>query len=132
MGTVYVATSKALQEWGADVGLGKNLYKLGYVEDGTPAEALDGFAGQTDWKVLKADTLDGTDEETLLAKLGRKEKAVDPTYYPKLRGAQGIFKVNPTAVENSKLVALALEGKETKAFKLKPADIADYLVRNAV
>lgn len=131
MATIYVATSKANQEWGADVGLGKNLYKLGVVEDCPPEEALAGFAGQSDWKVLASEATE-ISEADALARLGRKEKPVDPTYYPKLRGAAGLFKVNLTAVENSMLVALALEGRETKNFKVKPADVAKFLIANAV
>ncbi|MBR9971294.1 hypothetical protein [Magnetospirillum sulfuroxidans] len=132
MPVIYVATSKANQEWGADVGLGKNLYKLGVVGEGTPDEALVGFAGQTDWKVLKAEDTELTEADAL-ERLARKEKPVDPNYYPKLRGAQGIFKVTVTNVENSALVALALEGKEPpKNFKIKPVDIAKYLISNAL
>ena len=132
MPILFVATSKTLQEWGADVGLGKNLYKVGLADGQSPDEALAGHAGHTDWKVLKSAEVD-FDEDALLAKLARKEKLVDPNYYPKLRGAQGIVKVNLAAVENSMLVALALDGKEPpKNFKVKPADIATNLVNNLV
>lgn len=131
MPTIYVATSKANQEWGADVGLGKNLYKVGVTDD-APEDVLAGFAGQSDWKVLKAEATE-VGEEDAQTRLGRKEKAVDPNYYPKLRGAQGLFKVAIANVENSMLVALALDGKEPpKNFKVKPADIAKYLIANAV
>lgn len=130
MPILFVATSKTLQEWGADVGLGKNLYKVGLADGQSPDEALAGFAGQTDWKVLKAAEVD-FDEATLQDKLARKEKPVDPNYYPKLRGAQGIVKINLTAIENSMLVAMALDGKEPpKNFKVKPADVATTLVNN--
>lgn len=129
MAILYVATSKTLQEWGADVGLGKNLYKVGLADGQTPEETLDGFAGQSDWKVLKTAEVD-FGEEDLMARLDRREKPVDPTYYPKLRGARGIVKVNLAAIENSRLVALALEGKEPPKTKAKAADIAAHLVNN--
>lgn len=130
MAFIFVATSKANQEWGADVGLGKNLYKVGIADE--PETALAGFAGQSDWKVLKSEDTD-LSEDDALARLGRKEKPVDPNYYPKLRGAQGLFKVNVAHVENSMLVALALDGKAPpKGFKVKPADIAKYLINNAL
>ena len=130
MPVIYVATSKANQEWGADVGLGKNLYKVGVAA--TPEEALAGFAGQADWKVLKTEDTEMAEDEAL-ARLARKEKPVDPTYYPKLRGARGLFKVGVANVENSMLVALALDGKEPgKSFKAKPVDIAKYLINNAL
>ncbi|CAA7623606.1 hypothetical protein [Magnetospirillum sp. UT-4] len=132
MPTIYVATSKANQDWASDVGLGKNVYKVGIVEDGTPEDVLEGFAGQGDWKVLATEPTDLAEDDAL-ARLARKEKAVDPTYYPKLRGATGLFKVNLTVVENSLLVALALEGRDPpKNFKLKPKDVAAYLINNAV
>jgi|AGTN01.1.fsa_nt_gi hypothetical protein len=133
MAILYVATSKAQQEWGNDVGLGKNLYKVGVADGRTPEEAVRGCASQTDWVIVKSQ--DGADltEDDLLARLGRKEKLVDPDYYPKLRGATGIVKINLTAIENSMLVALALEGREPpKNFKVKPADIAQYLIGNAL
>ncbi|MGE4280431.1 MAG: hypothetical protein AB7G62_12635 [Magnetospirillum sp.] len=130
MAFIYVATSKANQEWGADVGLGKNLYKVGVADE--PEAALAGFAGQSDWKILKTEETTISEDDSL-ARLGRKEKPVDPNYYPKLRGAQGLFKVNVANVENSMLVALALEAKEPpKGFKAKPADIAKYLINNAL
>jgi hypothetical protein len=133
MAILYVATSKAQQEWGNDVGLGKNLYKVGVADGQTAEDAVAGFANQSDWVVVKSQ--DGVDlsEDDLLARLGRKEKLVDPNYYPKLRGATGIVKINLTAIENSMLVALALEGREPpKNFKVKPADIAQYLINNAL
>jgi hypothetical protein len=130
MAILFVATSKTLQEWGADVGLGKNLYKVGLADGQSPDEALAGLAGQTDWKVLKTAEVE-FDEDELMARLGRREKPVDPNYYPKLRGAQGIIKINLAAIENSMLVAMALDGKEPpKNFKVKPADIAAYLLGN--
>jgi hypothetical protein len=131
MATIYAAVSKANQAWAADVGLGKSVYKLGVVDGQTPEQALAGFAGQTDWVVLASDDTDIAEADAL-ERLGRKEKAVDPNYYPKLRGAQGLFKVNLTGVENSMLVALALDGRETKNLKVKPADIGRYLIANAV
>lgn len=133
MGTLYVATSKGLQGWGSDVGLGKNLYKVGFIETGTPEEALaPGLAGESDWKVLLTAEAEGP-EEVLLERLARKEKMVDPNYYPRLRGAAGIVKANLTAIENSMLVALALENREPpKNFKVKPVDVARYLINNAV
>lgn len=132
MAVIYVATSKAQQEWGADVGLGKNLYKVGVTDGQTAEEALAGFAGHGDWKVLKTAEAE-MDEAELLTRLARKEKLVDPNYYPKLRGAQGIVKINPVAIENSMLVAIALEGREPpKGFKVKPVDVATYLITNAL
>ena len=99
--------------------------------EGASDEAVAGAGGQDDWKVLKTADVD-FGEDDALARLGRKEKLVDPNYYPKLRGAQGVVKVNLAAVENSRLVALALEGKQPPKTKAKPADIAAYLINNTL
>jgi hypothetical protein len=132
MGTLYVAASKALQDWAGDVGLGKLVFKVGLTMDRTPEEEVAGLAGQTDWKILQtAETDTESTEEMLVERLGRKEKLVDPNYYPKLRGASGIVKVSLANVENSMLLAIALDNREPpKNFKVKPADIAQYLLRN--
>ncbi len=132
MGTLFVATSKALQDWASDVGLGKNVYKVGWVEEGPAEPAVAGCAGLSDWKVLKTAEAEGP-EEALLQRLGRKEKLVDPTYYPRLKGAAGIVRASLVAVENSMLVAIALENREPpKNFKVKPVDIAQHLINNVM
>lgn len=136
MATIYVARSKDLGEWGSDVGLGKNLYKVGVADapgkDAVEALNADNHAGQTDWVLVKSETVeDGLDEEAVVERLAAKEKEVDPKYYPRIRGARGIFKVKLENVENHILVKQALAGQEAKLGKLKPADIANYLIVNA-
>jgi hypothetical protein len=136
MPTLYVAQSKSLNEWGSDVGLSKNLFKVG-VSDLPPKEAVaalnaEKFAGQTDWTLIKAETVDGADEGALIARLALKEKAVDPKYYPRIRGATGIFRVKPENAENYIIIQKSLEGEMPKLTKLKPADIAGYLIHNAL
>ncbi|MFD2233001.1 hypothetical protein [Phaeospirillum tilakii] len=130
MGIAYVARSKTLQAWGSDVGLGKNLYKVGYVAEGSPAEALAaGLAGASDWSVVASRAADPADEDELLTRLATREKLVDPAYYPRLRGERGIVKVNPAAIENVMRVRLALEtGAEPDVIKVKPTDIARLLL----
>ncbi len=129
MGVLYVAASKKLGEWGSDVGLGKHLYKVGISDDGA---APDGMAGESDWTVLATAETD-KDEAEILERLARKEKLVDPLYYPRLKGLLGVVKVSVIAVENAMLVAFALDNREPpKNFKVKPTDIARHLLANAV
>lgn len=131
MPTLYIAASKELGKWGADVGISKHLYKLG-IADGAAEEAVAalnkaGYAGQTDWKLLQKQSVEGLTEEAALERVQRREKLVDPNYYPRLRGATGIFRVKPVNVENHILVGQALAGREPKLDKLNPSDIAQYL-----
>lgn len=136
MAVIYVASSKALAEWGGDVGLTKHLYKVGIAEDGAEAAiaALNEarHAGVDDWRLLKQEEADSIDERELWERLARKEKPVDPLYYPKIQGAEGIFKVKITNVENHWVVKHALESSEVLAKKMKPADVAAYLISNAL
>lgn len=135
MATVFVAKSQALTKWGHDVGLSKYIYKIGVTEE-TAEEAVAALndaacAGQTDWRLLKKQEVEGADEATVLARLAQKEKPVDPKYYPKLRGDTGIFKVKLGNVENSLLMKQALAGKEFTLIRPKPADIGTYLIEVA-
>jgi hypothetical protein len=135
MTAVYVATSKNLAGWAADVGLTKHVYKLGVaegaVDDAIKALNDDGFAGESDWRLLKAQEVDGLEEADAIEGLAKKEKMVDPNYYPKIRDAIGIFKVKIGNVANHLLVKRALAGDEQKLDKVKTADIAAYLIQNA-
>ena len=56
MATLFVARSKALQDWGHGVGVTKFLFKVGVV-DGSIDEAIavmnaEKVAGSADWKYL--------------------------------------------------------------------------------
>jgi len=135
MSVLYVATSKNLAGWAADVGLTKHVYKVG-VADGSADEAIkalndESFAGETDWRLLKQQDAAGLQEADALERVVKKEKVVDPNYYPKIRGAVGIFKVRIGNVANHLLVKRALAGDEEKIEKVKTADIAAYLMQNA-
>ena len=133
MSTLYVARSVKLGRWASDVGLGKNVYKVG-VADGDPkALAAAGWAGETDWAILRKMAVEGLSEEEALDRLGRKEKIIDPKLYPKLKGAAGVVRLTPARVENHILVTRALAGQSDRAeLKLKPTDYADYLIHNAM
>jgi hypothetical protein len=139
MTVVFVASSKALAEWGAEVGLTKHLYKVGVTEGDAEAAvaALNEreHAGVNDWRLLKQQEGDGfeeIDERKVWDRVARREKRVDPLYYPKIQGAEGIFKVKITNVENHWVVKHALESSEVLGKKMKPVDIATYLIHNAL
>jgi len=75
---------------------------------------------------------DGGEEEAL-ARLARKEKVIEPNLYPKLKGANGVFRLAPTRVESHIIVTRALAGDSDRIeIKLKPTDFADYLIHNAL
>lgn len=136
MPVVYAARSLGLQKWGAEVGLGKHVYKVG-VGEGKAAEveaALNAanVAGQADWKILKLEKVEAADEGEILDRLGKREKAVDPNFYPRLRGAAGVFKVKLENVGNQILVQQAFGTGSLRIEKLKPADIGAYLIRNGL
>lgn len=133
MGVIYVARSARLSDWASDVGLSKHVFKVG-VTDEVPAElAARGWAGETDWTIVKKQDAGDLTEEEAVERLSRKDKMVDPAYYPRLKGTVGVFKVSPTHVTNHIVVARAMAGEDERAdIKLKTADFAAYLIANAL
>jgi hypothetical protein len=133
MAVIYVARSAALSKWASDVGLSKNIFKVGVAEE--PVKELiaaEGWAGVTDWTLVKKEDAGDLGEEAALERLAKRETVVDPKYYPRIRDTRGLFKVNPVHVESHIIVGRALEGgAERVAVKLKPADFASYLIHNA-
>ncbi len=136
MGEIYVAMSRSLQAWAGDVGLTKHVYKVGLASEGAEAAvaALNSsrLAGLDDWKLVRKQPIEGLDQADPLTRVARKEMAVDPTYYPRIKGADGIFKVKIPNVENHILLRQALANEQPKLAKLTPRDIADYLIHNAL
>jgi hypothetical protein len=137
MGTIYVARSAKLSKWASDVGLSKHIFKVGYTEEPVKPVIEAGWAGETDWTLVKKEEAEGLDEDALIDRLARKVKMVDPNYYPRLRGIRGVFKVVPAHVENHFVIQQALATdpqKELSRGELKPkaADFATYLIHNAL
>ncbi|SRR5579875_2310543 len=129
MATIYVARSAKLSKWASDVGLSKHIYKLGCTEEDLKALIARGWAGEDDWQLVKTVAAEGVDEAQIIERVARREKPIEPRYYPRIREATGLFKVDPAHVENHILVARALAGEaERVAIKLKPADFAAYLL----
>jgi hypothetical protein len=133
MGVIYVARSVRFSKWASDVGLSKHVYKVGVSEDDPKPIVEQGWGGESDWTILRKREIEGVSEDEVIERLSRKEKMVDPTYYPRLRGARGLFKVPPEHVESHILVARSIAGVLERAeLKLKPADFADFLIHNAL
>jgi hypothetical protein len=133
MGFFYVARSAKLARWASDVGLGRHIFKVGVAEEDPKPLAAQGWAGETDWTIVKKQAVEEVDEGEALARLERKERLVDPKLYPKLKGAAGVFRLTASRVENHILVTRALSGAGGAGeIKLKPGDFADYLIHNAM
>jgi hypothetical protein len=132
MPVLYVARSAKLARWASDVGFGKHVYKLGVTEDDPKALAAAGWAGESDWKIVRRDEVEGISEAEAIDRLARKERIIDPLLYPKLKGAAGVFRVSAEHVENHIIVSRALAGdSDRRDLKLTPADFAAYLIHNA-
>jgi len=133
MAVLFVARSAKLARWASDVGFGKHVYKIG-ISDADPKQlAAGGWAGETDWKIVRTEEVEGLAEDEAIERLGRREKPIDPKLYPKLKGAAGVFRVSPEHVENHIIVGRALASDSDRIdLKLKPADFAGYLVHNAL
>ena len=137
MSTIYVAMSKTLQEWGSDIGISKHIYKVGLMDDpkADVAKVMNDASalGQVDWKVIaKREVPELNDEDEVLARLALRLKLVDPTYNPKLKGTRSVFKLNPFDVDSHYVMKQALAGEQPKVKKLKPVDIGNYLIENAL
>jgi len=133
MPVLFVARSVKLSRWASDVGLGKHVYKVGVTEDDPKALAAAGWAGETDWKIVRSREVEGVSEADVLERLARKERMLDANLYPKLKCTAGVFRLRAEQVENHILVSRALAGDSDRVeLKLKPADFADYLIHNAM
>lgn len=136
MPIVYVAMSITMQEWGADVGVSKQLYKIG-LTDGNPQDAIgelcgESYAGHTDWQLAASREAEGVDAETILQRAGERQKVLDPLYYPRIKGAKDIVKLDQRKVEANIVIKKTMEGKASKVPKLKPADMAEFLIESVL
>jgi hypothetical protein len=134
MAEIYVARSPKLGKWASDVGLGKNVFRVGVADDADLKALIEaGWAGESDWALLKKQDAGELDEEAVIERLARKGKMVDPTYYPKIKGTRGIFRLTPEQVENHIMIARAMAREnELKELKIKPIDFAEFLIHNAL
>jgi hypothetical protein len=133
MATLYVARSARLCRWASDVGLGKHVYKVGVASGDPKPLAAAGWAGETDWAIIRKHMVEDLSEEEALSRLGHKEKVIEPNLYPKLKGLSGVFRLAPTRVESHIIVTRALAGESDRIeVTLKPTDFADYLIHNTL
>jgi hypothetical protein len=133
MPVLFVARSTRLARWASDVGFGKNIYKVGVSDEDPRALAAQGWAGEADWKIVRREPVEDLSEADALARLGRKERSIDPGLYPKLKGAAGVFRVSAEHVENHIIVSRALAGASDRSeLKLSAGDFAAYLIHNAL
>jgi hypothetical protein len=132
MAVLFVARSAKLSKWASDVGLSKHVYKVGVAEEPLKPVLAAGWCGETDWTLVKKAEANARDEAAMIELLAKKERMIDPALYPRLKGTTGVFKVAPNHVENHLLMTRALAGEGgLKDLKVKPADFADYLIKNA-
>jgi hypothetical protein len=132
MSVIFVARSAKLARWASDVGLGKNVFKVGVAEGDPKPLLVQGWAGETDWTLVRRRPAD-LGEAEVIDRLAGKERMIDPALYPKLKGATGVFRLTPARVENHIIVTRALAGDSDRVEnKLKPTDFADYLIHNAL
>ena len=123
-----------MQEWGADVGVSKQLYKVGYAE-GDPEDAVKGlndetYAGHSDWQLAGSREVEGLDAETVLERACERQKVLDPLYYPRLKGAKDIIRLDQRKVEAHIVIKKTMEGGDSKVPKLKPADMASFIIES--
>lgn len=132
MPTIFVARSANICQWASDVGLGKNIFKVGLCDGDSAALVAAGWAGETDWKLLRQQADVDLDEAVMLERLTKRQKQVDPIYYPRIKGETGLFKVTDADVQRHIILARALADESEKApIRLKAVDYANYLIANA-
>lgn len=136
MSSIYVAYSPAMQEWGADVGVSKHLYKVGFA-DADPKDAVqelnaEGYAGQKDWALAGSQAVEGLDGAAVLSRLPERQKTLDPLYYPKIKGAKDIVKLEQRKVEANLVIKRTMEGRDSKVPKLKPVDMANFIIETLI
>ena len=90
MPVLFVARSVKLSRWASDVGQGKHVYKVGVADSDPKALVAAGWAGETDWKLVKSRDVEGFGEEEAIERLAKKERMLDPNLYPKLKGTAGV------------------------------------------
>jgi hypothetical protein len=133
MATIFIARSASLCQWGSDVGLGKNLFKIGVTDDDPASLVAAGWAGEADWSLIKTQADVTLTQEEAIEQVAKRQKRVDPTYYPRIKGEAGLFKVADGDVQRHIVLARAMAGEsERTPIRLKAVDYANYLISSAL
>ena len=136
MPTVYIAMSEAMQEWGSDAGISKHLYKVGFTgesaDDAVKELNESGYGGQKDWVLVGTRETGTLDETALMARIAERMKVVDPLYYPKIKGAKDVVRVDQRKVEANIVIKRTMEGRASKVPKIKPKDMAGFILDAAL
>ncbi len=53
MGAIYVARSAKFSEWASDVGLSKNVYRVGYADEPVEEVVKANWGGFDDWTIVE-------------------------------------------------------------------------------
>jgi hypothetical protein len=134
MPLLFVARSAELSKWASDVGLGKNIFKVGIAPDKDALTELvnAGWAGVADWRLVLSCDAEELSEEEAFERLDSREKVVDPNLYPRIKSTPGIVRIPQSNVLNAMLVAQAMASADQPltAPKPKPKDYAEYLFRS--
>jgi hypothetical protein len=136
MPSVYIAMSETMQEWGSDAGISKHLYKVGFTDE-APEEAVkelieEGYAGHKDWVLVDFRETAALDQAALMTRLAERMKVIDPLYYPKIKGARDIVRLDQRKVEANIVIKRTMEGRDSKVPKLKPKDMAAFILDAAL
>lgn len=136
MALLFVARSASLCKWASDVGLGKHLFKVALAadKDAMKDAITAGWAGTTDWRLIASTPVEELDEDELIARLDQREKIVDPRFYPHIRDAVGIVRVQEANVLNALLVSQAMASADAPLTPSKPKakDYGEYLLRSVM
>lgn len=136
MPSVYIAMSETMQEWGSDAGISKHLYKIGFTDEAPEAAVKElnetGYGGQKDWILAGARETETLDQAALMTRIGERMKVIDPLYYPKIKGAKDIVRVDQRKVEANIVIKRTMEGRDSKVPKVKPKDMAEFILDAAL
>src|SRR5260370_5322043 len=91
MGVIYAARSVALGKWGADVGLSKHIYKIGYGEEPVKKLIEAGWAGEHHSALVAQQEGEGLSEEEVISRHAPNEKHNGSALFSWLKRGARVF-----------------------------------------